>query len=41
VDWDSIDLKVLYASKSIVQIAEELGCSDVAVHKKLKKLGLK
>ncbi len=41
IDWDNIDLRNLMIDKSILQIAEELGCSDGAVHKRLKKLGLK
>ena len=41
VDWNNIDLHILITQKSVVQIAQELGCSDVAVHKRLKKLGLK
>jgi len=28
-------------TKSIVKLAEELGCSDGAIHKRLKKIGLK
>jgi len=28
-------------TKSVVQLSEELGCSDAAIHKRLKKLGLK
>lgn len=41
VAWDQIDLAAMMDTKSIVAIAEELGCSDGAVHKRLKKLGLK
>ena len=41
VDWDNIDLKKELESKSIVKLSEELGCSDGAIHKRLKKLGLK
>jgi hypothetical protein len=41
VDWDSIDLESELKTKSIVQISEELGCSDAAVHKRLKRIGLK
>lgn len=40
-DWDKVNLKEEIKTKSIVQIAEELGCSDGAVHKRLRKLGLK
>lgn len=41
IDWDSIDLARELASKSIVKLAEELGCSDGAIHKRMKKIGLK
>lgn len=41
IDWNSIDLKNLYLQMPIVKIAEMLGISDVAVHKRLKKIGLK
>jgi len=41
VDWDSIDLVGELKIKSIVALAEELNCSDAAIHKRLKKLGLK
>lgn len=41
VDWDSINLTEELKTKSIVKLAEELGCSDAAVHKRMKKLGLK
>lgn len=41
INWDSVDLKQEIKTKSIVKIAEELGCSDAAVHKRLRKLGLK
>ncbi len=40
-DWDSIDLKTLYDCTPIIRIAEMLDVSDAAVHKRLKKLGLK
>jgi hypothetical protein len=41
INWDRIDLKEEIRSKSIVKLAEQLGCSDAAIHKRLKKLGLK
>jgi hypothetical protein len=41
VDWDSIDLEKELKSKSIIELADELGCSDGAIHKRLKKIGLK
>jgi hypothetical protein len=41
IDWDSIDLKTELENKSYLQISKELGVSDVAVHKRAKKLGLK
>ncbi len=41
LDWDKIDLQKELKTKSIVQLAEELGCSDGAIHKRMKKIGLK
>lgn len=41
VPWDSIDLVKELKSKSVLQLAHELGCSDGAIHKRLRKLGLK
>jgi hypothetical protein len=41
VDWNNVNLSEEIKTKSIIKIAEELGCSDGAVHKRLKKLGLK
>lgn len=41
VDWDNIDLATEIKTKSNIQISEEIGCSDAAVYKRLKKLGLK
>jgi hypothetical protein len=40
-NWNSVDLKKLYATIPVVKIAEMLNVSDAAVHKRLKKLGLK
>jgi len=41
VKWESMDLEHELKNKSILSLAEELGCSDGAIHKRLKKLGLK
>jgi hypothetical protein len=41
IDWNSIIFIEELKKKSIVQLAEELGCSDAAIHKRMKKLGLK
>lgn len=41
VDWDSINLEEELKTKPVTKIAEELGCSGGAVHKRLKKLGIK
>lgn len=41
VDWDAINLGEMLKTKSILQIGKEIGCSDGAVHKRLKKLKLK
>jgi hypothetical protein len=38
VDWDSVDLPNLMSRLSMVKIAEMLGCSDVAVKKRWKKI---
>ena len=35
--WDEIDLVEELKNKTAVQLASELGCSDVAIHKRLKK----
>jgi len=40
MDWESIDLVSMLKIKSIVEIAKDLNCSDKAVHKRIKKLGL-
>lgn len=42
-DWNSFDLKSMYVDQKISQsaIAKLIGCSDVAVRKRLIKLGLK
>lgn len=41
VDWNNIDLIEELKTKSVIKLAEELGCSDVAIHKRLKRFGLK
>lgn len=41
VNWDNIDLVKELQTKSVLKLSEELGCSDGAVHKRLRKLGLK
>lgn len=41
IDWDNVNLFEELKIKSVVKLAEELGCSDAAIHKRLKKLGLK
>lgn len=41
INWDDIDLVEELKTKSVVKLAEELGCSDVAIHKRMKKLGVK
>lgn len=41
VDWDSIDLKEELKTKSIKKLAGELDISDISIHKRMKKLGLK
>lgn len=38
VDWEAIDLLFELQTKSVVQVATELGVSDSAVHKRKKKL---
>jgi hypothetical protein len=41
VNWCDFDLETLYKQMPVVNIAELIGCSDAAVHKRLKKLKLK
>lgn len=41
VDWDLIDLEEELKTKSVLKLSKELGCSDVAIHKRLKRMGLK
>lgn len=41
IDWNSIDLEAELKKKSYIAIANELGVSDAAVHKRARKLGLK
>lgn len=41
IDWDLINLEEELKIKSVLQLAEEIGCSDGAVYKRRKKLGLK
>lgn len=38
IDWDTINLIEELKTKSFVKLAAELGCSDMAVRKRLKKL---
>ena len=38
INWDAIDLIEELKTKSIVALADELNCSDMAVRKRLKKL---
>lgn len=40
INWDDIDLPTELKNKSVLKLAKELGCSDSAIHKRLKKLGL-
>lgn len=41
INWQEYDLKILYENFSILEISKQLGVSDVAVHKQLKKLNIK
>lgn len=42
IEWNDVDLSTLLREfPSIIKIAEHLGISDAAVHKRMKKLGLK
>lgn len=41
INWDLVDLPKELETKSYQQIAQELGCSDCAVYKRAKKLGLR
>ena len=41
VNWEQYDLVSLYKKYSVAHIADMFGVSDQAVHKRLKKIGLK
>ena len=41
IDWDSINLEEEIKTKSILSLAKELGVSDNAIHKMLKRMGIK
>lgn len=41
VDWTKVNLVEELKNKSVVKLASELGCSDSAIHKRMKKIGLK
>jgi len=41
IDWDNINLIEELKIKSISKLARELNCSDNAINRRLKKLGLK
>lgn len=41
VNWDKIDLIKELETKNACQLADELGCSNTAIYKRLKKLKLK
>ena len=41
VKWEEVNLTEMLKIKTVIQIANELGCSDGAVHKRLRKLGLR
>lgn len=41
IDWDAINLEEEIKTKSILSLAKELGVSDNAIHKILKRMGIK
>lgn len=41
INWDNINLIEELKTKTIVKLAEEIGCSDSAIYNRLKKLNLK
>lgn len=41
INWQEIDLTKELKTKSILALSREIGCSDAAIHKRIKKLGLK
>lgn len=41
IKWENYDLAEMIKTKSVLAISRIIGCSDVSVHKRLKKLGLK
>ena len=38
INWDKIDLLDIIKTKSVLKLAKELGCSDAAIYKRLKKI---
>lgn len=38
INWSSINLEEELKKKSVVQLAEELNCSDISIHKRIKRL---
>jgi hypothetical protein len=38
IDWEQYDLENMLATMPIIQISKVIGCSDVAVHKRIKKM---
>lgn len=41
LDWTAFDFNELLKDKSVLALSKELGISDKAIHKYLKKIGLK
>lgn len=41
INWAVVDLVEELKTKSIIKLAKELGCSDAAIHKRLKRMGIK
>jgi hypothetical protein len=41
INWDLVDISKELETKSVLLLASELGVSDAAIHKRMKKLGIK
>jgi hypothetical protein len=41
INWEDIDLVKELENQSVVALAEKLNCSDGAIHKRMRKIGLK
>lgn len=40
-NWNQFNLEEMYKKMTVTQMAKIIGCSDVAIHKRLKRIGIK